>query len=45
MEDHWGVMQLACMKCGGKEFHVGSGEYLTAVRCVKCGIPCAVHQG
>jgi hypothetical protein len=43
--DYAPAMQLVCMKCGGKEFHVGSGDYLTAVRCVKCLIPCRVHEG
>jgi len=39
------VLQIACVKCGGVEFNVGSGEYLTAIRCTKCGVPCSIHQG
>ena len=41
--------ELECGKCGGREFRVGTGAsaslYTTAVRCVKCGIPCIIHQG
>jgi len=28
--------QLKCAKCSGTEFHIASGLYLLAVRCVKC---------
>lgn len=44
--DYGPATQLACAKCRGREFHIGSGEYLTVVRCVKCGgAPYPVHTG
>ena len=34
-----------CRKCGGREFHVGSGSWLTVIKCVKCLIEIVVHDG
>jgi hypothetical protein len=36
---------LKCLKCGGKEFHVGQGSYYTAIRCVRCEWECCIHKG
>lgn len=42
------VKQLACTKCGGREFIIGKGAagmYLTMASCVKCKNPFSVHEG
>ena len=36
---------LECVKCGSKEFNVGSGNYFTAIRCVKCEWEYCIHDG
>ena len=36
---------IYCKLCGGKDFNVGSGDYLTVIRCVKCQHEFAVHDG
>jgi hypothetical protein len=36
---------IACKHCGGLEFNVGSGEYYTAIRCVKCKWEALLHNG
>lgn len=36
---------IYCRKCGGRDFHVGSGDWLTVVKCVKCLIEVVVHDG
>lgn len=36
---------IYCKNCGGKEFNVGSGNYFTAIRCVKCEWELCIHDG
>jgi hypothetical protein len=36
---------LECAKCGGREFNVGSGNYFTAIRCIKCEWEICWHDG
>jgi hypothetical protein len=36
---------LECAKCGGREFNVGSGDFFTAVRCIKCEWEICWHNG
>jgi hypothetical protein len=44
-EDYYGVKVIACGNCGGKSFEVGSGDYVTLVRCVACRAVALVHSG
>lgn len=37
--------QMQCSHCGGVEFHVGKGNFFTAVRCVKCRWELCIHNG
>lgn len=34
-----------CIICGGVEFNVGTGDYFTAIRCVKCQWEQCAHSG
>lgn len=43
--DYYGAKVLACVKCGGRLFEVGSGSCLTLVRCQVCQEPVMVHSG
>ena len=37
--------QVACSKCGGDQFHVGQGNFYTAIRCVTCKWEMGIHSG
>ena len=39
------MSDIRCKKCGALEFNVGSGDYFTAIRCVKCGWEECIHEG
>jgi hypothetical protein len=39
------VDTLYCLSCGGNEFNVGQGSYITAIRCIKCGWEASAHEG
>ena len=39
------VTTLVCAVCGGYEFNVGQGDYLTVIRCPKCHWELAIHDG
>ena len=36
---------LFCKKCGDNKFHVGRGNYYTAIKCVNCGWEICEHDG
>jgi len=36
---------IKCGLCGGNHFHVGQGEYYTAIRCVNCNWETCIHSG
>jgi len=36
---------IECVKCHGTEFHVGRGEYYTALRCPVCKWEFCIHEG
>ena len=36
------IKELACGKCGGREFRVGTGMYLVMISCTKCKIPVVI---
>ncbi len=36
---------IYCSKCGGKEFHVGSSSYFTAIKCINCEWEICIHDG
>jgi hypothetical protein len=43
--DEWKAVPQECAKCGGLTFHLGRGDYYTAVRCTECGLEHCVHSG
>ncbi len=34
-----------CKLCGGDKFQVGSDEYFTAIRCIRCKWEVCIHEG
>lgn len=44
-DDYYGVKVVKCGNCEGKTFEVGSGSYVTLIRCVSCGGTTLVHSG
>lgn len=43
--DIWVAETVQCIKCGSKEFNVGSGTHFTVIRCPKCKWEWIVHDG
>lgn len=43
--DNYPATKLQCIACGGTHFEVGSGDYLTAIRCINCMESVVVHSG
>lgn len=39
------VQSFQCAICGGTEFNVAQGDYLTAIRCPKCLWETGIHEG
>lgn len=36
---------IYCKHCGGNEFHVGCGNYFTAIKCKNCEYEISIHEG
>jgi len=36
---------LVCKKCKSKRFIVGTGSYITIIKCENCGYELCVHEG
>jgi len=39
------MKRVVCRGCGGDRFQVGSGEWVTAIKCVNCGWERVIHDG
>lgn len=36
---------VVCVTCGGDKFQVGSGDWVTAIKCCECGWERVIHDG
>ena len=45
---HWrerDIKKVQCKKCGCDEFMVGSGKYITVIKCKICKYVVRIHEG